>query len=798
MIRLCTLIGVLVLLGFRVVWQLASPTMVDPLAARLVIVGVVFGVFTATLLPQRLTRIVPSLYLGACILLGAWMAWLCALNRFDGYSTVGLTLVAMSAGCTLRSYRSFALFQGSMLAVGLATATTTNNPIIHPGFVALSLFTIAVAEFIALHARVYAQEALKKSESLMHTVFAEAADGLVVLDSEGEVVRANDRLLRMLGIDDPAEVEKLLPIPLGRQATGRESISDRLEMSTVASNGSRLWVDVVFRYLNDDVQPLWLARMSDITARKNMEQAIERARDEAERASRAKARFLATMSHEIRTPMNGVIGMASLLKETNLDTEQSSFVDTLEKSSQTLLSIINEILDFSKIEAGRIELEMSDGKPRDIVYDVLELLAASASEKGLELIGDIAPSVPAVVSCDVTRLQQVLTNLVGNAVKFTTHGQIRVHLTSTRTSSSEALLKFSIEDTGPGITREQQKRLFRNFSQADPSHHRRYGGTGLGLAISKRLAELMGGTVEVQSEAGKGSTFSFTVRTQVVAQDNADCVVLEPLQGRTVLLAIANDSLSLSLKRSLETWGADVLRARSAPEVEDELARRPPVDVLVVEDEPSWGMGAAVFQSTPVESGYTAVLVLTGLSRRRLLEVHGAVSTVTHKPVRPRDLRRSLITLVGGESPITDVTTRPRSVTDSPDGLQGLRVLLAEDNRVNRRVAEQMLTRLGCEVSSVTNGVEAIQAIRTGHFHVVLMDVQMPEMDGLTATRDLRRLYNRHALPIVAMTANATKEDRTECLEAGMNDHLPKPIRLSDLRDALVHYVRPPSETSTA
>ena len=722
------------------------------------------------------------------------MAWLCHLNRFDSYTTVGLLIVSMSLGSTLRTYSHFFIFQGTITAFTAALFASTPQPAVRPSFVILSLVTVTVLEFLALHAHRRTQAALKKSESLMRTVFAEAADGLVVMEASGQVIRANDRILRMLGVNEAREIQKRLPLPLSEPGLQR-SIADRLEMSTVARDGQRLWVDVAFRYLHDDVRPLWLARISDLTARKEIEEAIEKARDDAERAGRAKAQFLATMSHEIRTPMNGVIGMASLLKETNLDPEQTSFVDTLEKSGQTLLSIINEILDFSKIEAGRVELEATDGKPRDIVYDVLELLAASASAKGLELIGDVDPNVPAVVSCDITRLQQVLTNLVGNAVKFTAHGQVRVHVETTLLGGGEAILRFSVEDTGPGIPPDRRNRLFRSFSQTDPSHARQYGGTGLGLVISKRLAELMGGTIEVRSQVGRGSTFSFTARVTVVSPDNADCVTLEPLRGRTALVAVENESLAASLQRSLETWGLEVLRARGATEVHEELARRPAVDVLVVEDEPAWAMDASVFQDSAVETGYTAVLVLTGLSRRRLLEAHGAVSAVIHKPVRPRNLRRTLTTLLGGESPITDVTARPRGVSTR---LDGVRVLLAEDNRVNRRVAEQMLARLGCEVQSVNNGLEALQALRNGTFHIVLMDVQMPEMDGLTATRSLRRRYDRETLPILAMTANATKEDRMECLEAGMNDHLPKPIRLADLRGALVKLTQESNlDTST-
>lgn len=794
LVRFCSLTAVLVVFASRGVWLYEAPDALDPLGLRFGLAALFAAVLGATFLPARLRRLARPMYLAVCILAAVWIAWLCHLNRFDSFTTVGLMLVSMSVGCTLPTYSHFFVFQGTIITVAAAAAAITPQPTVRPGFVFLGLLTVTISELIALHAHRRTQDTSRKSESLMGTVFDEAADGLVVMEPSGRVIRANERILRMLGVGEPGDVQQRLQLPQAEQA-GPTSFSDRLELSTVDRDGTQMWVDVVFRYLHDDVRPLWLVRMSDITARKEMEEANERARDDAERSNRAKARFLATMSHEIRTPMNGVIGMASLLKETDLDPEQTSFVDTLEKSGQTLLSIVNEILDFSKIEAGRIELETTEGKPRDVVYDVLELLSASASEKNLELVGDVDPDVPAVVSCDVTRLQQVLTNLVGNAVKFTSHGQVRVHVQADLPGGGKAILRFSVEDTGPGISPDRENRLFRTFSQMDAAHTRQYGGSGLGLAISKRLVELMGGSIEVRSQEGRGSTLSFTARVDIVSTDNADCVVLEPLRGRTALIAVENEGLAVSLRRSLETWGLEVLHAHGADEVHEELARRPAVDVVVIEDGAAWTAGTAVFQAPAVENGYTAVLVLTGLSRRRLLEAQGAVSAAIHKPVRPRDLRRTLIALVGHESPVTDVTDRPHRVSHN---LDGVRVLLAEDNRVSRRVAEQMLARLGCEVQSVTNGLEAIQALRDGTFHIVLMDVQMPEMDGLTATRSLRRRYDRETLPILAMTASATIEDRQRCLEAGMNDHLAKPIRLADLRGALIKLTQETAlDTST-
>ncbi|MBN1825195.1 MAG: response regulator [Candidatus Eisenbacteria bacterium] len=699
---------------------------------------------------------------------------------------LGEIAVMGSGSVRLAAARATALRAGLLsLAIGAAL------------FLFLNLFLRSVEEDI---------ESAQLRLRLQETALESAANAVGIADERGRLVWCNPAFLALAGTTAEETLGRDLFLP--QQSTHPESFFRNVW--SIVREG-RVWKGELLSrqrggrdYVEETtITPVldkrgeithFIAVKTDVTDRKRAERRLERARDAAIEASRAKSEFLANMSHEIRTPLNGILGMTGLALETDLNEEQREYLETTRESAESLMAVIGDILDFSKIEAGKLEIDEIPFALRGLLDDTLRALALRAHDKGLELVCRIEPGLPNRLIGDPLRLRQILVNLVGNAIKFTERGEIRVEVSAVDAGGDRKMLEIAVIDTGIGIEPEQQHRIFLSFTQADGSVTRRHGGTGLGLSIVLRLAEMMGGSVTLESEPDRGSTF----RVRHPLRVDEETPTPEPsgvgpaLQGLSALVVDDNESARRALEEILRHWGMETTSASNAEEGWERIAERRrsggAFSLLLVDAGLPGTDGPAFLRRLPVEEGDPVPVVLMVDANRRPETDGNGPPAGTPRLVKPvlagplRDAIAAALRIASRRAPDRGESDRRIPLAD-----KSLRILLAEDHPVNQRLAVRMLEKAGHRVIVAADGAEAVRIWEGDRFDVILMDVQMPRMDGLEATRAIRRGEEERGgrTPIVALTAHARKEDEATCLAAGMDAYLSKPIRPAVLFETL-------------
>ncbi|MCC8408115.1 response regulator [Mucilaginibacter sp. UR6-1] len=516
---------------------------------------------------------------------------------------------------------------------------------------------------------------------------------------------------------------------------------------------------------------------------------LDLSRTEAEKANRAKSVFLATMSHEIRTPMNGIIGMSSLLAETPLTDQQRMYTDTITNCGDNLLNVINNILDFSKIEAGGMELEAADFNIRQCIEEVLDIFGTRVADTGIEIAYLLDDSVPQSIKGDKIRVQQVLTNLVGNAVKFTQKGEVIVKVSREQFAGEDIKLRFEVRDTGIGIPPEKRERLFKAFSQVDSSTTRKYGGTGLGLVISDKLVTLMGGEIIVTSEVGKGSVFAFTVIAPVGSAVSAPMFEKDMLNyaGKRVLIIDDNLTNRNILMYQMNSWRLVPEVAASGPEAIDILASDAKFDLIITDYQMPDMDGVELTRLIKAKHPLIPVILLSSVGEERQAENLNLFDHILTKPIKHQVLSKYILSCFKAPKQVDNSAKVISKIPDNFASLYPLRILVAEDNKINQKVIQHMLKKLGYEADIAGDGIIAVASIMAGDFNLILMDIQMPNMDGLEATALIRASDIKQPV-IIALTANALSGDKDECLEKGMDDYLSKPLKTEDLLSKLSYW----------
>ncbi len=668
----------------------------------------------------------------------------------------------------------------------------------------------AMAAFIDISEQKRAEQQLVESEERYRQIIENASDIIFRTDREGKLTYVNPIGLRVFGYTEQEaigmhylEVIRAEEIETVKRFYLRQAVTKTqqtyYEFNAITKYGKQIVLGQNVQLLmNNDRMTGFLAVSRDISEKKRYEIELTEAKETAESATLAKSQFLATMSHEIRTPMNGVIGMTDLLLQTTLNDEQREYTEIIRTSGETLLTLINDILDFSKIESGKLDMEKRPVEIQNLVEETFDLVARRAVEKRLDLVYLIDQSVPPYIIGDAVRLRQILLNLVNNAIKFTEKGEVYLSVKEAQHEGDGTTLHFSIKDTGIGIPKEQLNKLFLVFSQVDASTTRKYGGTGLGLAITKRLVELMDGTLWVDSEEGKGSTFHFTIK--VPTTSSADTLPkkyvrgkIPELQGKRVLLVDDNETNLNILSIQCSNWGMHPRATTSHKEAMQWLKGNDPFDLAIVDFHMPEIDGvelARAIRGLRNEQSLPIVL-FSSSGRSEFSETENKLfAAVILKPLKQSHLYSTMIDVYSKGSNVQLAHADPlREKIESISESIPLKILVAEDNLINQKLALRLLQQLGYSADIASNGKEALAMIRQYQYDIVFMDLHMPVMDGLETTKEIVNTMTTSIRPkIIAMTADAMSGDREKCIDAGMDDYISKPVRLNGLRDTLQQY----------
>ena len=752
-----------------------------------------------------------------------WLTFYFRGEKASGSWLKGLSALLMGLAIPVMHYTG-------MAAAHFTPAPLTPQQLVHAvsitllGGTGISVVTFMVLGLVFLTSiadRRFSMQAqqLESSEERYRQIVETALDAYVGTDADGIISDWNAQAEATFGWSRSFAIgrsiyQTMVPVHLRSEhqsiihellAAGEASVMrKRVETTRMRNDGEELPVEVSISVTRVGGSHRFGAFVRDISERKRSERESIAAKEAAEAGSRAKSEFLANMSHEIRTPLNGVIGMTDLALETELTPEQREYLDTVKLSADSLLTVINDILDFSKIEAGKVDLEMEDFNLRDCLESVLKMFALRADEKGLELLCEMTPAVPEVIRGDSNRLRQILVNLVGNALKFTSRGEVSLHVQVDAEDGKNRVLHFIVSDSGIGIPTEKQKLIFQPFAQADSSTTRKYGGTGLGLTISRRLVGLMSGEMWVESEVGKGTHFHFTARLQVSEKKMEVETVCHPetLRGLRVLVVDDNRTNRRILEGILTRWGMTPTSVEDGVTAIERLTTaqnqlQPYSLVLTDMHMPNMDGFSLIEQIRQIpQLSAATIMMLSSAGHRgdgaRCTEL--GVAAYLLKPIRQSELREAITRALGARSQGNAVPLITRySLQDSRDPASYLRVLVAEDNHVNQLLATRLLEKRGHRVVMTSNGKEALDALNKNSYDLVLMDVQMPEMDGLQATAAIRQNEAKRGdgvrLPVIAVTAHAMKGDEERCLAAGMDGYLAKPIGAQQLDDLLSKYM---------
>ncbi len=654
------------------------------------------------------------------------------------------------------------------------------------------------------------EEEISRRQQQLDTVVMTVDEGITLSDESGRFEIFNSKMEELTGYSkeeaNRGEFTELLYPDPDEQKKGIDRLGEvvekgfvqDVETSIVTKSGEEKTLLISTRIVHVKDKVMYLSAYRDITSRKRFEEELKKAKESAESATIAKSQFLATMSHEIRTPMNGVIGMTDLLMQSELNPEQREYTEIIRTSGETLLTLINDILDFSKIESGKLDMEKRPIDLQNLIEETFDLLARRAVEKRLDLVYLIDPSAPQFIIGDPVRMRQILLNLTNNAIKFTEKGEVFLTVKEIDFDDTFTTLQFSVKDSGIGIPKEKAEKLFKAFSQVDASTTRKYGGTGLGLAITKRLVELMDGTVWVDSEEGKGSTFHFTIKVPTTTAADAQPRKyirgkIPELQGKRVLLVDDNQTNLNILSIQCSNWGMHPRATTSQQEALQWLIANDPFDAAIIDYHmPEMnGVDLARAIRTLRDQMILPIVLFSSSGRSEFSETENALfAAVILKPMKQSHLYSTMIDVLTKSATVEVVRIEPSSKQFEPISEQfPLKILVAEDNLINQKLALRLLRQLGYRADIAVNGKEAVAMAKKNAYDIIFMDIHMPEIDGLQATRLIVSSLNPAARPkIIAMTADAMSGDREKCFDAGMDDYISKPVRLEGLQAMLLHY----------